>query len=321
VTSQGFVEITPGYTLDDCPTPDIVVVPGGNVPDQDPELQAWVRRCSGSAELVMSVCNGALLLGAVGLLDGREATTHHGSLQGLALGTPKATVLSNRRFVDGGGVLTCAGVSAGIDGALHVVERLLGNPVARDVARYMEYDWRPEELARLHAEPGQSVRDGGALQLARLAHEQGLERALAELRKSGEAPGEQELTRAASSLLHTGQVEQALALFRLVTRAHPDSPGAHDSLSEALEATGDPVGAREHAQRALACLERPDLVERPNRWKARLRNGAASRLVRLGEGDRSALRFACPPCEHPCDELLFLEATPCPGCAMALAER
>src|SRR5262245_563630 len=137
VRSQGFVSVTPEFSIADCPAPDVLVLPGGNVPDEDAELVQWVHLCAQSAELVMSVCNGALLLGRTGLLDGLEATTHHGSLDGLAGIAPKTRVLTNRRFVDSGHVMTCAGVSAGIDGALHVLERMLGAESARQTARYM----------------------------------------------------------------------------------------------------------------------------------------------------------------------------------------
>lgn len=157
VRSQGFVDVTPEFSIADCPAPDIVVVPGGNVPDGDRELQEWIKRCAAKNELVMSVCNGAFLLAQAGLLDGLEVTTHHGSLRALAEGFPQTRVLTNRRFVDHGRVMTCAGVSAGIDGALHVVERLLSQETAQATARYMEYAWRPEEIAAQHAEPGRTV--------------------------------------------------------------------------------------------------------------------------------------------------------------------
>jgi transcriptional regulator GlxA family with amidase domain len=157
VVSQGFVTVTPGYTIADCPEPDIVVVPGGSVPMDDEGLIAWLGERSDSAEILMSVCNGAHLLGAAGLLEGLEVTSHHGALRSLAARNPSATVLSNRRFVDSGHVVTCAGVSAGIDGALQVVTRLHGEGRARAIARYMEYDWRPDEIAAQHAEAGVRV--------------------------------------------------------------------------------------------------------------------------------------------------------------------
>jgi len=152
VKSQGFVTITPQYTFENCPPADVVIVPGGDVPDDRAHVD-WIHARAAKAELMMSVCNGALLLAEAGLLEGLEVTTHHGSLERLAARS-KARVLSNRRFVDSDTVLTCAGVSAGIDGALHLVERWLGPESARATARYMEYDWRPEEIARQHATPG-----------------------------------------------------------------------------------------------------------------------------------------------------------------------
>lgn len=157
IVSQGFVTVTPGHTIADCPAPDLVVVPGGSVPMDDHALVEWLREQSRTAEIVMSVCNGAHLLGAAGLLEGLEVTTHHGALRSLAARNPATKVLSNRRFVDSGHVVTCAGVSAGIDGALQVVTRLHGEARARAIARYMEYDWRPGEIATRHAEPAARV--------------------------------------------------------------------------------------------------------------------------------------------------------------------
>jgi transcriptional regulator GlxA family with amidase domain len=160
ITSQHFVTVTPEFSFADCPAPEIVVVPGGNVPSDAAHVE-WLRALAPKSELVMSVCNGALLAAAAGLLDGLEATTHHGSLEGLATEYPKTRVYTNRRFVDSGRVMTCAGVSAGIDGALHVVERLHGAEAARSTARYMEYEWRPAEIEALHAQPGALVDLGG----------------------------------------------------------------------------------------------------------------------------------------------------------------
>ena len=81
-----------------------------------------------------------------GLLDGKQATTFHSYIDPLQKATPKAKILRNARFVDNGQVITTAGVSAGIDGALHVVARLKGVEVARQTAFYMEYDkWKSSE--------------------------------------------------------------------------------------------------------------------------------------------------------------------------------
>lgn len=318
LVSQGFVRITPEFSIADCPKPDIVVIPGGNVPDGDAELQTWIKECAKSTELVMSVCNGALLLGRTGLLDGLEATTHHGSLESLALGTPDARVFSNRRFVDSGKVMTCAGVSAGIDGALHVIRRMLGEKAARDCAWYMEYEWRPEEIDKKHAEPGKLVVEDGPLRYGDLAAKEGPERALEQYRADAERPDEQRLTQAAYGLLYSGKKEKALPLFRMIAAAFPGSANAHDSLSEACEATGDVADAQRHAEEALALLEKAKDIE-PRRAAA-LRNVSKSRLVRLGDGDKNELRYGCSPCGGECDKARYLELMPCPVCGMPMSD-
>ncbi|MDB5236252.1 MAG: DJ/PfpI family protein [Hymenobacter sp.] len=148
VMSQGFVAITPNYTLANCPMPDIVVVPGGNTGQllgQEP-LIGWVQACAQHAAIMLSVCTGAGVLGKAGLLDGKQATTFHSYLDELQRTTPKATIVRNTRFVDNGQVITTAGISAGIDGALHVVAKLRGEKVALATAQHMEYDkWRPNQ--------------------------------------------------------------------------------------------------------------------------------------------------------------------------------
>ena len=106
-------------------------------------LTGWIKARSQEAELVMSVCTGALLLAKVGLLDGLEVTTHHGAIDLLREVAPKTTVHADRRFVDNGRVICSAGIAAGIDMSLHVLARLLGPEVAEKTARQMEYPWQP----------------------------------------------------------------------------------------------------------------------------------------------------------------------------------
>jgi D-alanyl-D-alanine carboxypeptidase (penicillin-binding protein 5/6) len=145
VISQGFLRIKPKYTLANCPKPDLIVLPGGatRIPLGDERVIKWIQQSTPDSEIVMSVCTGAFLLAKAGLLDDKEATTHWGSIEALKKSAPKTKVHSDRRYVDNGKVVTCAGVSAGIDGALHVVDRLLGKQAAQDTARYMEYRWEP----------------------------------------------------------------------------------------------------------------------------------------------------------------------------------
>jgi transcriptional regulator GlxA family with amidase domain len=146
IVSQGFIDVTPDYTIHNCPKPDIIVLPGGNsgTPMQDENVLNWIKNSWPDLDVAMSVCTGAFLLAKVGLLDGLPATTWHGAIERLREFAPKTKVMENTRFVDTGNIVTTAGVSAGIDGALHVVSRLHGEDVARKTARYMEYDkWDP----------------------------------------------------------------------------------------------------------------------------------------------------------------------------------
>ncbi|MFA5057162.1 MAG: DJ-1/PfpI family protein, partial [Opitutaceae bacterium] len=121
---------------------DVLVVPGGigtRALLQRPALIEWIRTRSKRAEIVMSVCTGALLLAKAGLLDGRRATTHQGALDLLRELAPAAAIDPSQRFHDNGKILTAAGISAGIDCSLHVVARLLGAAAAEATMRHMEY--------------------------------------------------------------------------------------------------------------------------------------------------------------------------------------
>jgi transcriptional regulator GlxA family with amidase domain len=93
----------------------------------------------------MSVCTGAFVLARAGLLDGREATTHPDGIEKLRRDATRTKVHANTCFVDNGKVITTAGASSGIDGALRVVQRLRGDDSARRTATYLEYErWSPE---------------------------------------------------------------------------------------------------------------------------------------------------------------------------------
>ncbi|WP_422081012.1 DJ-1/PfpI family protein [Ulvibacterium sp.] len=146
ITSQGFLKIMPNYTIENCPTPDIIVLPGGATSKsrKNPEVIDWIRNSSERTEIFLSVCTGAFLLGDAGLLKNRKATTWYGSIERLKETFTDTEVLQNVRFVDSGKIVTTAGVSAGIDGALHIVERLISRGAALETAKYMEYDkWHP----------------------------------------------------------------------------------------------------------------------------------------------------------------------------------
>jgi transcriptional regulator GlxA family with amidase domain len=140
VRTMGGLSVLADFSCDKAPQPDVLVVPGGDMGNLGPEGRAWLKKSAGKAEVVLSVCMGAFLLAEAGLLDGREATTHSWGLDRLKTAAPKCKVVRGRRFVDGGKVVTTAGVTAGIDGALHVVGRLCGKEAARWAAEeWMEY--------------------------------------------------------------------------------------------------------------------------------------------------------------------------------------
>lgn len=141
-TAMG-LQITPDYTLDKAPVANVVLVPGGNVLDTQKSEAAlsWLRERSEKAEVVMSVCNGAFILARSGLLDGLTATTTARLIDGFRAGAPKTTVVSDKRWVDNGKIITTAGLSSGMDGALHVIEKLNGKGAAQRVAVGIEYHW------------------------------------------------------------------------------------------------------------------------------------------------------------------------------------
>jgi transcriptional regulator GlxA family with amidase domain len=147
VEAVGGLSVNAAHSLEDRAEPRLLIVPGGQGTRREMRNRAlleWLRDCAGRAELVLSVCTGALLLGAAGLLDGREATTHHGALDLLREVAPACGVVGDRRYVDDGKLVCAAGVAAGIDASLHVVARLFGDDVAQQTAGQMEYEWGPQ---------------------------------------------------------------------------------------------------------------------------------------------------------------------------------
>lgn len=146
ITAVNGLIIMPHYTIHNCPMPDILILAGGvgsRQQIQKPEVLGWIQTIAKTAEVVMSVCSGALILGKAGLLDNLPATTHHGVFDVLAEVAPTATLCPDDRFVDNGRIITTGGISAGIDGSFHVVQRLYGTAVAQKTAQYMEYNWAP----------------------------------------------------------------------------------------------------------------------------------------------------------------------------------
>ena len=145
VRCTGGLLVQPHHAIADHPPLDVMVVPGGRGTRRERTnavLLDWIAEQDRRTSLMTSVCTGAFLLAATGLLDGRRATTHWASLDWLREHHPAIDVRADERVVDEGRVVTSAGISAGIDMALHIVARLHGDAIAAETARHMEYDWR-----------------------------------------------------------------------------------------------------------------------------------------------------------------------------------
>ena len=150
VTATGGMKVVPDFTFENCPKLDIMVMPGGWGTRREMKNNAmlsFVVSRAAHVETMASVCTGSLILGNAGLLEGLRATTHWRSLDLMRELFPKVTVDSESHVVDQGRIITSAGISAGIDMALHVVARYCGETVARSTAKHMEYPY-PESNAR-----------------------------------------------------------------------------------------------------------------------------------------------------------------------------
>ncbi|PXX64279.1 DJ-1/PfpI family protein [Nocardia tenerifensis] len=134
------------YSFDTAPRRDVLIIPGGMGTRPmltDEPMLSWVRAQRDTTPLITSVCTGSLVLAAAGLLSGRPATTHWKSLSRLTELDPSIELRPEDRFVDDGDIVTAAGVSAGIDMALHLVRRLSSDDRAREVRRLIQYDPAP----------------------------------------------------------------------------------------------------------------------------------------------------------------------------------
>jgi transcriptional regulator GlxA family with amidase domain len=144
ITCRGGLLVQPHVTTAAHPPLDVLLVPGGPGTRRErlnAQLLDWIAAQDRTAELTTSVCTGAFLLAERGLLDGRRATTHWASIEWMRQQYPDVLMVEDERVVDTGHIVTSAGVSAGIDMALHLVARLHGRETAGWTARRMEYDW------------------------------------------------------------------------------------------------------------------------------------------------------------------------------------
>jgi transcriptional regulator GlxA family with amidase domain len=144
VACRGGLLVKPHVVFEHTPNFDVIVVPGGagtRAEKDNPAVLDWIRSQNETTEITTSVCTGALLLAAAGLIDEQPVTTHWGAFDELLGHFPHLQLQSDQRVIDNGHIVTSAGVSAGIDMALAMVERLYGRPIAEQTARGMEYEW------------------------------------------------------------------------------------------------------------------------------------------------------------------------------------
>lgn len=139
VKVSGSMTLVPNHRFADAPRPDVVVVPALDIEKLAPAAIEWLRSMQQDATLTMSVCNGSHVLAHAGLLDGKRAAAHHGSIGIMRALYPQVTVVRGMRYIEQGKLATSGGLTSGIDLALRVVERYFGRDVARQTARQLEY--------------------------------------------------------------------------------------------------------------------------------------------------------------------------------------
>jgi transcriptional regulator GlxA family with amidase domain len=144
VVARGGLRLLPSHTIVDSPELDLLIIPGGvtEAVERDEAVLHWIAAQRRYVPLTLSICTGAFILAAAGQLDGRPVATHWEDEAELAHRWPTLTVHKGVRWIDDGDLVTSAGISAGVDASLHVVDRLFGRALADRTARQMDYDWK-----------------------------------------------------------------------------------------------------------------------------------------------------------------------------------
>lgn len=257
LTSQTFLKIIPNYSIDNCPKPDIIVLPGGatNIPLQNPKVIEWIKQANEQTDITLSVCTGAFLLGKAGLLEGLKATTHWGSINGLRKGYPNTEVLEDTKFVDNGKIVTSGGVSSGTEGSLHVVSRMAGKSTAQKVARYMEYNSWDGRIGLVEKEN----------LFIRTFRKSGIEQAITVAETKPPFYGE--LSNLAEELLEHVQTKKAIPLIEYMVKKYPFAEG-YELLGRAYKKMGKPAPVTEKEVRELLLAGRvSDVMEHLEKTK------------------------------------------------------
>ena len=144
IKARGKLSINPHYSIDSCPTPDIILLPGGDGRRRlmkDERVLSWIATHVDNLEKLLSVCTGAFYIAHSGLLNGLSATTHHGAFSEFKETFPDIELIEDSRYVENGKIITAGGISAGIDMSLYVVEQLLGEEKLALTLEEMEWQW------------------------------------------------------------------------------------------------------------------------------------------------------------------------------------
>ena len=142
ITCTGGLSVKSNFTLNNCPKLDILIIPGGigtRILLKNNNILTWLIY-NKDIDIIASVCTGSLLLAKSGLLHNKKATSHWGALELLKKLSPSTKVLTNKKFIFDT-YYTSAGVSAGINMSLHIIEKLFGKKIAQNTAKYIEYDY------------------------------------------------------------------------------------------------------------------------------------------------------------------------------------
>ncbi|MEM6812991.1 MAG: DJ-1/PfpI family protein [Bacteroidota bacterium] len=215
--SQGFLDITPNYSLANAPKTDILVLPGGNAQDplNDTLTQKWIGEEIGNSSDVLTVCSGIFFLQESGRLEGIEVTSHHKILPFLREILKPENVVHEVKYVDTGKIVTSAGVSSGIEGAFLTVSKIAGYEVANRTARYMEY-------------PQWDISNG------KITYDLG-DKASEYLTTTNDKPQFGVLDLAGHLALREGRPEEAMKYFKKNLSFYPKSPLSYYGLASSLE--------------------------------------------------------------------------------------
>jgi len=144
ISARNGLKITPDYDFIDCPSLDILIIPGGygaeEIEIHNRRLISWIQQRAADTPIVASICTGAFLLAEAGLLNGKRVTTHWMDIDRLEREYPQLSVQRNVKFVDEDSILTAGGISAGINLSFHLLKKLFGDVIAIETAKRMEYD-------------------------------------------------------------------------------------------------------------------------------------------------------------------------------------